>query len=180
MEPSSLPSSSFEHKAKASEIESVRIALVTVSDTRTEETDKNGLYLKGKIERLGHTLVDYRIIPDEPKDVEKAIAELTGGECDILLFNGGTGIGPRDTTIDIVGKKLEKEMPGFGEIFRMLSYDQVGSSAILSRALAGLIGTTCVFCLPGSSKAVELGWEKLIEPELKHLVWEQKRSNRLR
>ncbi len=181
MEPSSppSPSPSEEHKEKASEIRSVRLSLVTVSDTRTVETDKNGHFLKSEIDRLGHTLTHYRIIPDEPADVERAIRDLVTDECDILLFNGGTGIGPRDTTIDIVEKKLEKEMPGFGELFRMLSYKQIGSAAMLSRALAGLIGKTAVFCLPGSSKAVELGWNALIEPELKHLVWERKRSKQL-
>ncbi len=179
MDTPSPPSSSQEHKQNASEIGPVRIALVTVSDTRTETTDKNGQYLIAEIERLGHLLSDYRIVHDEPDEIEEILADLAGMDSEILIFNGGTGIGPRDTTIDIVEKKLEKKMPGFGELFRLLSYEQIGSAAMLSRASAGLIGKTTVFCLPGSSKAVQLGWEKLIEPELKHLVWEQNRSKRL-
>ncbi|MCA9447909.1 MAG: molybdenum cofactor biosynthesis protein MoaB [Candidatus Omnitrophica bacterium] len=172
-------SPSAQHKEKAAQVRAVAIALVTVSDTRTSETDKNGEYLRGQLEELGHRLVEYRIIPDEKSEIEKALTDLIGENCDILIFNGGTGIGPRDVTIDIVEKKFEKHLPGFGEIFRMLSYEQIGSAAILSRAAAGYLGSTAVFCLPGSSKAVQLGWEKLIAPELRHLAWEQKRSNRL-
>lgn len=171
--------SSEEHKRRAGEIGPVRISLVTVSDTRTEETDENGRYLKGEIADKGHTLLDYRIIPDEAAEVDRLIEELVHADCDVLIFNGGTGIGPRDVTIDGVEKRFEKRMPGFGEIFRMLSYEQVGSAAMLSRAAAGIIGRTTVICLPGSRKAVELGWTRLIEPELRHLVWEQNRSKQL-
>jgi molybdenum cofactor biosynthesis protein B len=151
----------------------VMVALVTVSDTRTPENDVNGIYQREKFTSLGHTVAGYRIVKDEPDQVESALNEMVGTVgVQLVLFNGGTGIAARDTTFDVISRKLEKTLPGFGEIFRMLSYEQVGAAAMLSRATAGTYRGKLVFSMPGSSKAVELAVEKLILPELNHLTWE--------
>ncbi len=150
----------------------VPVAIVTVSDTRTPETDVNAEYLRGRIEAAGHIVADYRIIRDEPSQVEAVLDELAAGGARVMLWNGGTGIAPRDTTYDVLARKLEKTLPGFGELFRMLSYEQVGASAMLSRAVGGVYRGKVVLSTPGSPAAVELAWEKLIGPELEHLAWE--------
>lgn len=148
------------------------IAVVTVSDTRTPETDTNFHYLKPEIERLGHTVVGYRIVKDEPEQVSAALEEMVNGGAQIILFNGGTGIAPRDTTFDVLSRKLEKTMPGFGELFRMLSYSEIGAAAMLSRATAGTYRKRVIISTPGSPNAVQVAWTKLIAPELEHLAWE--------
>lgn len=165
-------SSSEEHRALAAQGGPVPIALVTVSDSRTEETDVNYQYLLEQITTAGHQVVSYRLIKDEPDQVIDVLNELATDEIRIILFNGGTGIAQRDTTFDALSSKLEKTLPGFGELFRMLSYDQVGGAAMLSRATAGVYRDTVVISTPGSPKAVQLAWEKLIGPELEHLAWE--------
>lgn len=159
------------HREEAGKIGPIRIALVTVSDTRTGETDKNGEYLRVRVASMGHAVTACRVIRDEPDDVERTLEELGESDAQLILLNGGTGISPRDTTIDVVGRMLEKTLPGFGEIFRMLSYEEVGSAAIISRATAGVYRGKMVICTPGSPAAVRLAWEKLIAPELAHLVW---------
>ena len=128
--------------------------------------------LAPRIEDAGHTVAAYRLLKDEPDEVEAALDELAEGEARLILLNGGTGISPRDTTFDAVSRKLEKTLPGFGELFRMLSYEQVGAAAMLSRATAGVYRETVVISTPGSPAAVALAWEKLIAPELEHLAWE--------
>lgn len=160
------------HKTRAAERGPATLAIVTVSDTRTPETDVNYHYLKAQIEAAGHRLVDYRIIKDDPEQVGAVLDELASGEARLILFNGGTGIAPRDTTFDALSRKFEKVMPGFGELFRMLSYEQVGAAAMLSRASAGVYRNRVVISTPGSPAAVQLAWEKLIAPEIAHLAWE--------
>ncbi|NIP27169.1 MAG: molybdenum cofactor biosynthesis protein MoaB [Phycisphaerae bacterium] len=164
-------SSSSEHRAKAAAQGAISIAIVTVSDTRTPETDVNAAYLRERIEATGHRLAGYRLIKDEPDQVIAVLEELVQSEARIIVFNGGTGISKRDTTFDALSSKLAKTLPGFGEIFRMLSYEEIGAAAILSRATAGVYANTVVFSTPGSPAAVRLAWEKLIEPELQHLAW---------
>ena len=164
--------SSAGHRATAAEQGPVAVAIVTVSDTRTPETDTNGRYLRERIEVLGHPVAGYRVIKDEPDQVLGALEDYAAGDARLILFNGGTGIAPRDTTYDVLSRKLEKELVGFGELFRMLSYEQVGAAAMLSRATAGVYRNKVVFSTPGSNAAVRLAWEKLIEPELHHLAWE--------
>ncbi len=154
----------------------VPVALVTVSDTRTAETDENRRYLEAELAAGGHLLAAYRLIRDEPDEVAAALEELASGQARVLIFNGGTGIAPRDTTYDVLAKRLEKILPGFGELFRMLSYAEIGAAAMLSRALAGVYRERVVISLPGSPAAVRLGWEKLIRPELEHLAWEVTRG----
>jgi molybdopterin adenylyltransferase len=168
-----MPSpSATDHKQKAAKQGPVSVAIITVSDTRTPSTDVNGKYLREEIEKAGHRVHSSRILRDEPSQVEAALDELAAGDAQVLLLNGGTGISRRDTTFDVVSRKLDKTLPGFGEIFRMLSYDQVGAAAMLSRATAGIYRGKIVFSTPGSPAAVRLAWEKLIAPELQHLAWE--------
>jgi molybdenum cofactor biosynthesis protein B len=164
--------SSQAHREHAKGGGPIPVAIVTVSDSRTPETDTNEHFLRPQIEAAGHRVAAYRLLKDEPDDVAAALDELAGGEVRVILLNGGTGISTRDTTFDAVSRKLEKTLPGFGELFRMLSYEQVGAAAMLSRATAGVYRGTVVISTPGSPAAVQLAWEKLILPELQHLAWE--------
>lgn len=164
--------SSDHHHAAAAGRGPVPVAIVTVSDTRTPETDTNGTFLRARIEAAGHLPAGYRVIRDEPEQVRAALEEMAAGEARVVVFNGGTGISPRDTTYDVLSRMLEKTLPGFGELFRMLSWEQVGAAAMLSRATAGTFRGRVVFSTPGSPAAVRLAWDRLIEPELAHLAWE--------
>ncbi|NEQ75482.1 MAG: MogA/MoaB family molybdenum cofactor biosynthesis protein [Okeania sp. SIO2C9] len=149
----------------------VRCAVITVSDTRTTETDKSGQLLQEMLRSTGHSITAYQIIKDEKLAVIAEMESLCHREdIDAVIFNGGTGIAPRDTTYDAIEHLLEKTLPGFGELFRWLSYQEIGSRAIASRAVAGTYQGKLVFSLPGSSNAVRLGVEKLILPELVHLI----------
>ena len=162
-----------EHRRKAQDKGPVAVALITVSDTRTAETDVNGNYLREKLSEAGHRVHSSRIVRDEPEQIRAVLDELTADDdVQVLLFNGGTGLSRRDRTFDVISGRLDKVLPGFGEIFRMLSYEQVGAAAMLSRATAGVCGGKVVFSTPGSPAAVRLAWEKLIAPELRHIVWE--------
>jgi molybdenum cofactor biosynthesis protein B len=160
------------HRQQAASQGSVPIAIVTVSDSRTPETDTSGQLIRQLAEAAGHRIVGHRIVKDEPEQVALALDDFAGGEARLILFNGGTGISQRDRTYDVISKKLEKTLPGFGEIFRMLSYEQVGAAAMLSRATAGVYRNRVVFSTPGSPNAVRLALEKLILPEIQHLAWE--------
>lgn len=167
-----MPESSAQHRTLAAQKGPVKVAVVTVSDTRTPSTDVNHEYLESQIVSCGHVLTAYRLIRDEPAQVSATFEELAGTDAQVLIWNGGTGISQRDTTYDVLASKLEKVLPGFGEIFRMLSYEQVGAAAMLSRAIAGTYQGKVVISTPGSPAAVRLAWEKLISPELQHLAWE--------
>ncbi|MBI5957648.1 MAG: molybdenum cofactor biosynthesis protein MoaB [Chloroflexi bacterium] len=164
--------SSSQHRSIAAQQGPVALAIVTVSDTRTPDTDVNAVYLRQQIDQAGHRVAAYRLIKDEADQVEGVLDELAATEARIILFNGGTGIAPRDRTFDALSRKLEKTLPGFGELFRMLSYEQVGAAAMLSRATAGVYHNKVIISTPGSPDAVRLAWEKLIAPELEHLAWE--------
>lgn len=165
--------SAEQHREIAAEQEqTVRFAIVTVSDSRTPETDTNYHFLSDAIKAAGHEIAGYRIVKDEAIEVEDALEEMVQSEAQIIMFNGGTGIAKRDRTYDVLVRKIEKEMNGFGEIFRMLSYDQVGAAAMLSRATAGVYKGKLIISTPGSPAAVQLAWEKLILPEIHHLAWE--------
>ena len=148
----------------------VRCAVITVSDTRNEETDKSGALIKSILAEAGHTISFYRIVPDEPDLITQLLDQLTS-DVEVILLNGGTGISKRDNTYEAVTSRLEKTLPGFGEIFRVLSYEEIGAGAMLSRATAGLYRDTLVFAMPGSTNAVRLAMRKLIAPELSHLAW---------
>lgn len=169
-------SSQEHHLEAAAQHESVAVAIVTVSDTRSVETDKSGQLIRKLCEEQSHRIVDYRIVKDEPDEVAQALTDFSNGEAQILIFNGGTGISQRDRTYDVLARSLEKELPGFGEIFRMLSYEEIGAAAMMSRATAGTYRGRAVVSLPGSTNAVRLAMEKLVLPEMRHLAWEITRS----
>ncbi|MDJ0795876.1 MAG: MogA/MoaB family molybdenum cofactor biosynthesis protein [Calothrix sp. MO_167.B12] len=149
----------------------VNCAVITVSDTRTPETDKSGQLIQQLLGDGNHTVGEYGILPDEPEKIQQRLEFLSKNTyIEAVIFNGGTGIAPRDNTYDAIEKLLEKVLPGFGEVFRYLSYQEIGSRAIASRAVAGVYRGKLIFSLPGSSNAVRLAMEKLILPELNHLV----------
>ncbi|MCC0176406.1 MogA/MoaB family molybdenum cofactor biosynthesis protein [Waterburya agarophytonicola K14] len=149
----------------------INCAIITVSDTRTPETDKSGQLIRQLLTDAGHNVVTYGIVKDEPAAIEEWLIKLDRNlELDVIIFNGGTGIAPRDTTYDVISGLLDKTLPGFGEIFRYLSYQEIGSRAIASRAVAGVKNHKLLFSLPGSSNAVKLAVRELILPELNHLV----------
>jgi molybdopterin adenylyltransferase len=149
----------------------VRCAVITVSDTRTLETDRSGQLIQQLLRESGHTIEYYALVKDEPDQIRSQIATLRDrADIDVLIFNGGTGIAPRDTTYDAIEGLLEKTLPGFGELFRFLSYQEIGSRAMASRAIAGVHSGKLIFSVPGSSNAVKLALEKLILPEFIHLV----------
>jgi molybdenum cofactor biosynthesis protein B len=149
----------------------VRCAVVTVSDTRTPETDTGGALLASRLAEAGHEVVDRRILRDEPGEVRAHLAALAGrGDVEAVLTTGGTGITARDSTYEAIAALLEKRLDGFGELFRMLSYQEVGSAAMLSRAVAGTYRRMVVCALPGAPEAVRLALEKLILPELPHMA----------
>ncbi|MBP7960522.1 MAG: molybdenum cofactor biosynthesis protein MoaB [Caldilineaceae bacterium] len=164
--------SAEEHRGLAESQGSVPVAIVTVSDTRTTETDKSGQTIRALCEEAGHTIVDYRIVKDEPDQVQQVLDDFTGGEARIIIFNGGTGISQRDRTYDVISRNLEKTLSGFGELFRMLSYEEIGSAAMFSRATAGTYRGKLIVSTPGSTGAVKLAMQKLILPEMQHLAWE--------
>jgi molybdenum cofactor biosynthesis protein B len=163
-----------DHKKHAKK--AVRCIIVTVSDSRSEQTDDSGRICRSLVEQAGHEVSGYRVLKDEPADVAALVREICAGHkaCAVLL-NGGTGITRRDSTFEAVDALLEKRLPGFGELFRQLSYQEIGPAAFLSRATAGLIGGVAVFAMPGSPEAVRLALEKLILPELGHVVGEAHR-----
>ncbi|PDM41618.1 MULTISPECIES: MogA/MoaB family molybdenum cofactor biosynthesis protein [unclassified Geobacillus] len=167
-----------EHKKEAPHI--VRCKVITISDTRTKDTDKSGKLMMDLLKEAGHEVVSYEIVKDEKEAIREAI--LRGCEqtnIDVVLTNGGTGIAKRDVTIETVKEIIEKEIVGFGELFRMLSYtEDIGSAAILSRAIAGVANDTAIFSTPGSSGAVRLAMTKLILPELGHVMREIRKDLR--
>ena len=159
-----------EHKNKAHR--TVRCAVITLSDTRDETTDKSGQRIKALLAEHEQPVVSYQILKDEPDQITAAVrALLARPEVDVILTNGGTGIAPRDTTFEALQGLLEKEIPGFGEMFRMLSYEDIGSAAMLTRATAGVAQGKVVISLPGSTGAVELAMTKLVLPELGHMLF---------
>jgi len=165
-----------EHKKQAPK--EVRCKIVTISDTRTEETDKSGQLLHALLKEAGHTVTSYEIVKDDKESIQQAVlAGYHREDVDVVLTNGGTGITKRDVTIEAVSALLDKEIVGFGELFRMISYlEDIGSSAMLSRAIGGTIGRKVVFSMPGSSGAVRLAMNKLILPELGHITFELHRQ----
>src|SRR5574342_932834 len=159
-----------EHKKTA--ITNVRCKVITVSDTRNKETDRSGQLMSELLEAKGHQVVDYVIVKDEVEAIKEAVLKGCNDEhIDVVLTNGGTGIAKRDVTIETVRQLFEKEIIGFGELFRLISYQEdIGSAAILSRAIAGVIKDKAVFSTPGSTGAVKLAMNKLILPEIGHIV----------
>jgi len=149
----------------------VRCAILTVSDTRTEATDTSGKFIMAALEERGLPLTGYRIVTDDASIIRTAVDSFLDA-AEVVLIHGGTGISRRDTTFEAIQSMLEKTLPGFGEIFRTLSFQEIGPAAMLSRATAGVVRGRLVFSMPGSTGAVRLALEQLILPEIQHLVWE--------
>ena len=173
--PEKEPRAHDHHRQTAPRV--VNCFVLTVSDSRTAATDRSGSLIGDLLKGAGHRLTGTGIVPDEPDRVRESIlTRLDDRETDAIIITGGTGISKRDQTVDAVRKMLERELPGFGELFRMLSFRDVGSAAMLSRALAGVVGDKAIFVLPGSEGAVKLAMEQLILPEIGHIIRELRKS----
>jgi len=160
-----------EHRSKAPE--KVGCAVLTVSDTRTQATDASGRLVRELLERAGHSVVAHQVVRDKITEIQAALHALgQDANCQAVLVTGGTGISPRDCTHEAVVGLLEKRLDGFGELFRLLSFEQIGPAAMLSRAVAGVLAGKAVFAMPGSPAAVRLAMTRLILPELGHVVYE--------
>lgn len=155
----------------------LNVFVLTVSDTRTPETDHSGRLVLELVEGAGHRITGTEIVPDDPGRIQAAV-QLAAEErdTDVVLITGGTGVARRDTTVDTVRPMLKKELDGYGELFRMLSFREIGSAAMLSRAVAGIIADKVVFVMPGSSGAVKLAMNQLILPEIGHIVRELRKT----
>ncbi len=171
------------HKAAAQAKHRIlRVTVLTISDTRTLETDVSGTYLVAELALQGHELVHRGIVRDEPDEIRAQLrGALERDDLEIIITSGGTGIATRDGTIEVVESLVHKAIPGFGELFRMLSYKEIGPAAMLSRATAGLVartstkGPVLIIALPGSINAVTTAWQNLLKDELVHMVWEARR-----
>ncbi len=152
----------------------LRCAVLTISDTRTASTDASGDAIAHALIGAGHSVVSRQIVHDDPGAVRDWVST-AASDVSVIVTTGGTGITSRDSTYEAIVALLDKRLDGFGELFRMLSYEQIGSAAMLSRACAGTIGSTAVFALPGAKRAVELAMDKLILPEIGHVVRELNR-----
>jgi molybdenum cofactor biosynthesis protein B len=167
-----MPAEQHEQQAR-SKYPAVRCAVITVSDTRTDANDTSGQTIISLLAAGNHPVAKYTLLKDEPALIVSALTELADeGHVDAVLINGGTGVSRRDSTVEAVAGLLEKTLVGFGELFRMLSYQEIGPAAMLSRAVAGTYRGLAVFSMPGSTNAVRLAMNRLIIPELSHLVWE--------
>jgi len=163
-----------EHRASAPE--HLGFAVLTISDTRRAGADPGGDYLAAAIESAGQRVVRRELCRDEPAEIRAAVLAAVGdGAVDLVLTTGGTGISERDVTPETVAPLFDREVPGFGELFRWLSYSEIGSATILSRATAGIVGTTVVIALPGSPKALRLAMEAIVLKEAGHLVGQARR-----
>jgi molybdopterin adenylyltransferase len=167
------------HKHRESAPDRVRVAILTISDTRTPETDTGGDTVDELMRGAGHEIVQRAIVRDEVSSIRTMLVDLLArSDVDAVITTGGTGISDRDTTYEVVDGMLEKKLDGFGEIFRMLSYEKIGAAAVLSRCVAGAVGTKFVASLPGSRNAVRLAVEKLLVPELAHVVFELRKHEK--
>jgi molybdenum cofactor biosynthesis protein B len=157
-------------------VQNVPCAVITVSDSRTKDTDESGSIIIEKLNSDGHLVVDYRIVRDNISEIKGAIiADLENVEVKVIICNGGTGIAKRDVTVEAVSAFMEKSIEGFGEFFRHLSYEEIGIAALMSRAVGGVAFGKIILCLPGSSGAVRLAMDKIILPQIGHMVWEVER-----
>lgn len=168
----------YETHVDTSKAELAKVAVITLSDTRTPQTDTSGQLIQKLLTDAGHTVSLYKLLPDYPTDLLEHLLEqcLSDNNVHAIITNGGTGVYKRDLAIPIIDKFIDTPLPGFGELFRMLSYEQIGAGAILSRALGGVARSRPIFALPGSTKAVELAMTKLILPEIKHLLGELRKK----
>jgi len=172
-----VPEGTGAHRAEGEKLAAIGCAVVTVSDTRTEATDESGALMRRLIEGAGHRVADYALLKNDETRVREHVRALLGrADVDAVLLTGGTGLGSRDRTVEAVRGLLDKELPGFGEIFRVVSFqEQVGTAAILSRAVAGGAAGKLVVSMPGSKAAVELALTRVLLPELRHAIRELRR-----
>jgi len=172
-----LPPGTASHRAEGDALVSLRCAVLTVTDTRAIATDESGAAIKRLVTGAGHAIADYAILPNDEARVRGHVrALLARGDVDAILITGGTGLGSKDRTVEAVRPLLQKELPGFGELFRLVSFqEQIGAAAILSRALAGSANGKLVVSMPGSKAAVELALTRIILPELRHAIRELRR-----
>jgi len=169
-----MSQSTAQHRCESPK--SVRCAVMTVSDTRTLETDRGGKLVVELLTAAGHDVTAREIVPDDPRQIEPLVRKLADADAvDAILITGGTGIAARDQTFETIAGLLTKTMSGYGELFRMLSYDDIGPAAMLSRAVGGVMNNVVVLTMPGSVAAVQLAMEKLIVPEIGHLVYEARK-----
>lgn len=166
------PPASQQHRAAAPR--RVRVAVLTISDTRTPDTDTSGQYLLAELAAAGHETVQYRVVRDDAVEIRAALVQFVR-EATVVLTSGGTGLTGRDVTVPVVESMITKPIPGFGELFRMLSYREVGGAAMLSRALGGLCRGAAIFAMPGSLNAVRTAWEGILRDEIGHLAFEIER-----
>jgi molybdenum cofactor biosynthesis protein B len=164
-----------EHKRAAEGIGQISFAVITVSDTRDETEDESGRYIQDRLQQAGHWLFSYRLLKNDLGAIQQEVMHLVETRVGCIVTTGGTGLSRRDVTIEAVTPLFDKLLGGFGELFRHLSFQEVGSAALMSRATAGVSRGTAIFCLPGSLKAVQLALERLIVPELKHVIRELRR-----
>lgn len=159
--------------------ERIRLAVLTISDTRTPETDTGGNIIVDLMQAAGHEVAHREIVKDDAPRIKEILEGLVADRgVDAVITTGGTGISARDTTYEVVARMIDKKLDGFGEVFRMLSYEEVGAATILSRAVAGAAGSKFIACLPGSTNAVRLAMEKLLVPEISHVVFELRKHER--
>ncbi|MEX0715258.1 MAG: MogA/MoaB family molybdenum cofactor biosynthesis protein [Planctomycetaceae bacterium] len=177
MTPPTPESSAADHERTAKDIGPLGFAVLTFSDTRTAETDASGKAIRELIEAAGHSVARYEVLADDPARIRAALVDALGDpDVSIVVTNGGTGVAVRDNAFEVVSTLIDKPLGGFGELFRMLSWEQVGAAAMLSRATAGIARGKALFALPGSTKAVRLAMEKLILPQARHLVQELRKG----
>ena len=164
-----------QHRNAAPAAREVRVAVITVSDTRTLQTDESGSLAQALTIQAGYHVTVRELLPDEPTQIAARVRALAAGrQVDVVLLTGGTGVSARDGTVEAIAPLLDRRLEGFGELFRMLSFAEVGAAAMLSRALGGTIGQMAVFAMPGSPAAVQLALPRLILPELAHLLGQLK------
>lgn len=155
----------------------IQIGVLTISDTRTDQTDRSGNYIAEQLNVHPFSVIEKIIVKDERPPIVSAFLKLTDQHCDCIITSGGTGIAKRDVTFETLHSMIVQEIPGFGELFRFLSYQDIGSHALASRAFAGFTKENCLlFCLPGSLGACTLAVEKLILPEINHLICERRKD----
>mgnify|MGYP001210956749 CR=1 FL=1 len=166
-----VPESSHrDHEAASANADAIGFAVITLSDTRTEETDKSGACLREAISQAGHHVAFYQIVSDDPEQIGEVLdLALDDSGVGVVITTGGTGISNRDSAYETISSRLDKRLDGFGELFRMLSYEEIGAAAMLSRAVGGIARGRPLFALPGSTAAVRLGIHQLILPQVGHL-----------
>jgi molybdenum cofactor biosynthesis protein B len=169
----SSESSFQDHVVEASRVGALGFAVITLSDTRTDATDESGRFIKNALADAGHHVVLYRVLREDRVKIKSTLQDcLADHQVNAVITNGGTGISSRDSTIEVMASMLDKQIDGFGELFRSLSYQEIGPAAMMSRALGGIAKNRVLFAIPGSTNAVRLAMEKLILPQAAHIFWE--------